>query len=240
MDNGFITLHRKITDNPIWQNAELGHLFVHLLLMANHERKRILRKGQEEWIERGQLKTGQYLLAMQTGIPRGSIYYHLKTLENLGIVSIKASSKYSIITLIKYEDYQSNKGKFSSKVSSKLVTDKLHVSTNNNVNNENNETIKTIPPVADDVNQLFKIFYDTINPNINYAHKGNRNDAKFLVDKYGIENTLKFAEYAIKVQGKPYAPTITTPSQLKNKLSELRIYGEKQKNINQPKKGLEL
>lgn len=239
MDNGFITLHRKIQDNPIFQNSELFHLFVCLLLDANHERKRILRKGQEEWIERGQLKTGQYLLAIKTGIPRGSIHHYLMTLQNLGILSIKASSKYSIITIVKYSDYQSKKESVSSKVSSKLVTDKLHVSTNNNVNNVNNVTI-THPPEADEVNQLFKIFYETINPNINYAHKGNRNDAKWMIDKWGLDKILMTAKYAISIQGKPYSPTITTPSQLKNKMSELRIYAEKQKTTNQPKKGLVL
>lgn len=87
-----------------------------------------------------------------------------------------------------------------------------------------------ISPEANEENQLFKIFYETINPNINYSHKGNRNDAKWLINKYGLEKVLSAAKYAISVQGKQYAPTITTPSQLKNKMSELIIYQKKQQD----------
>ena len=68
MDTGFITLHRKITDNPIWKNSQLSHLFLTLLLLANHEEKKTLFNGKIEVIGRGQLITGRYSLAGLTGI----------------------------------------------------------------------------------------------------------------------------------------------------------------------------
>jgi hypothetical protein len=138
MDNGFISLHRKIEDNPIFQDSELFHLFICLLLDANHEKKRLLQNGQEIWIERGQVKTGQHLLALKTSIPRGNVWRKLQTLQNLGIVSIVPSSKFSIITIVKYEDYQNVWNKSSSRLSSKRVASEYQVSTNNNDNNEIN------------------------------------------------------------------------------------------------------
>lgn len=241
MDNGFISLHRKIKENPIWQDRDLAFLFIHLLLSANHQRKKILRKGQEEWIERGQLKTGRNLLSLETGIPPGSIWRMIDSLRRLGILSIKSSNKYSIITIIKYNDYQLSVKNMSSKISYKRATGEQQVSTNNNDNNINNEIINHSAQGADETNQLFKIFYDTINPNINYAHKGNRDAAKWLINKYGLEKVLNAAKFAISVQGKPYAPTINTPSQLKIKMADLVAYQQKeQTKLTTKKKGLVL
>jgi hypothetical protein len=74
---------------------------------------------------------------------------------------------------------------------------------------------------AVDVQPLFKIFYETINPTINFGNKTSRKAAEFLIRKFGLEKTLEVAKYAISVQSEKYAPTITTPYQLKEKLSAL-------------------
>ena len=41
------------------------------------------------------------------------------------------------------------------------------------------------------------------------------------------------AEIAIAVQGKTYAPVITTPYQLKEKLAQLKIYCQKNQKANE-------
>lgn len=75
-----------------------------------------------------------------------------------------------------------------------------------------------------DINQVLNIFYRTINPNINYGNKANRESAKWLIDKYGLEKILEAVKYAVSVQKDRYAPTITTPSQLKEKMAALIKY----------------
>ena len=208
-----------------------------MLLLANHKEKKVLFNGKIEIIGRGQLITGRNALAEKSGIPAGSIPRYLEILKNLEMLNIKPNNKFSLITIIKYSDYQDKVNNLNSKPNIQRTSSEHPVNTNNNVNNVNNVNNNTSAE-PNTTNQLFKIFYETINPNINYAHKGNRNDAKWLIDKYGLEKTINAAKYAISVQGKQYAPTITTPSQLKNKMSELRIYAEKQKTLtNQPKKG---
>lgn len=76
-------------------------------------------------------------------------------------------------------------------------------------------------PEAGGVNDVFKIFYDTVNPNINYANKGSRDAAEFMIKKYGLTKTIEAAKFAVSVQSERYAPTITTPYQLKEKLAAL-------------------
>ena len=82
----------------------------------------------------------------------------------------------------------------------------------------------------ENINSLLNIFYDQINPSLNYANKTQRAALQWLIDKYGYEKTRQSIEYAISIQGKEYAPTITTPYQLKDKLSALLVYYAKNNN----------
>lgn len=143
MDTGFITLHRKVTENPIWKNSQLVHLFITLLLLANHEEKKFLFNGKLESVKRGQLITGRHTLAEQTLIPAGSIPRYLGILEKLGIVNIKANNKFSLITIEKYNDYQNKDGVANIKANNKRTASEQPVNTNNNDNNVNNDNKDT-------------------------------------------------------------------------------------------------
>lgn len=81
-----------------------------------------------------------------------------------------------------------------------------------------------------DVNKVFDIFYNTINPAINYGNKTSRKATQWMIDKWGIDAVVAMAEYACSIHGKEYAPTVTTPYQLKEKLSSIKAYKEKQEN----------
>ena len=86
---------------------------------------------------------------------------------------------------------------------------------------------------TDEINQIFDIFYNSVNPTINYGNKTSRLAVKELLDKYPLDDLKRITEYACSVQGKPYTPVITTPYQLKEKLGALKIYKDKE-NINKP------
>lgn len=73
---------------------------------------------------------------------------------------------------------------------------------------------------AKQVNKIFDIFYK-INPTIKYQNNTQRSAAKRLISKLGLEKAIKSTEAAVAIHGRPYAPTITTPKQLEDKLSEL-------------------
>lgn len=88
---------------------------------------------------------------------------------------------------------------------------------------------KSADPITEHINEIIKIFYDMVNPNINYGNKTLRTAAEWLINKYGFDRVSKIAVYACSVQGQKYAPTITTPYQLKEKMAELKIYKDKEK-----------
>jgi len=85
---------------------------------------------------------------------------------------------------------------------------------------ENNTKENTAAKPLNEINLIINIF-QTINPGINYANLTNRKAAEWLINKYGYEKASSTAEYAVMSTGKPYAPTITTPYQLKEKLGSL-------------------
>jgi len=94
------------------------------------------------------------------------------------------------------------------------------------------------PPTREDEKKLNKqiahVFnlFKQINPLINFGHKTNRKAVEELLTLGGLEKTEKLVKYAISVQGQKYAPTITTPYQLKEKLAQLKIYYNKNKKSN--------
>lgn len=109
-----------------------------------------------------------------------------------------------------------------------------HKTITNELNPEND--IIATPGAAgqeNEINKIFEIFY-LINPTINFGNITNRKAVEAMIKRFGFDQTKRTAEYAIQVQGKEYAPTITTPYQLKEKLAQLKIYFEKSK---QPQKG---
>ena len=87
------------------------------------------------------------------------------------------------------------------------------------------------PCVADkvNVNNFLKVFNE-FNPGMNWGNKTERSSAEWLIEKYGEENAINTAKYALSIQAEKYAPKITTPYLLKTKLGDLLAYYKKQSN----------
>lgn len=79
-----------------------------------------------------------------------------------------------------------------------------------------------------EIKQVLDVFY-RINPTLNWGNKTFRDAAADLIKRFGLEETVKMAEFAVSIQGQPYAPVVTTPYELKEKLAKVKIYFDKQK-----------
>jgi biotin operon repressor len=150
LEKGFVTLHRKFEKWEWYTETNTKALFLHLLIKANHKET----KWRGERVKRGQLLTGRKILSAQLNLSEQNIRTALKNLKNTGEVTIESTSTYSIITLNKYDFYQSNEGdKHKSPTGSQPAdnqqltsvqpTPNQQLTTSNNDNNENNENNKT-------------------------------------------------------------------------------------------------
>ena len=72
--------------------------------------------------------------------------------------------------------------------------------------------------------------FKEINPTINFGHKTHRSSIMAMEEKLGFEEVVKIAKIAVAVQGQRYAPTITTPTELRNKMGALAVYIKKHQN----------
>ena len=105
---GFALLHRKIMDVPFYKDAEASHLWVHLILKAKHAPESVLTDIGEMLVKRGQLLSGRNALAFETGLKADRVQYLLRKFQKLGMVSWVSHGKFSVFTIVKYDDYQSN------------------------------------------------------------------------------------------------------------------------------------
>jgi len=230
--SGFIKLHRQIKQNTLWRDPLASYLFIHLLLSASFETTKYqLRNGQEIILNPGELITGRNKLYSETGINPNQIYRILCRLQTAQQINIKTTTKYSVITIVKWAEYQMKETKPTAKrqqIAQQSDTVKEVKNIRNKELNHKPETMQ--PAVADETNKIFDIFYETINPAIRYQNKTYRNSAKELIAKVGLEKALNAAKYAVSIQNQNYAPTITNPYQLLNKYGELQ--GFYAKNIN--------
>lgn len=100
--NGFILLHRKITEWEWYSNPNTFRVFLHCLLMANFTDGRF--EGQE--IKRGQFVTSLPSLSKQTCLSVQQVRTALDHLKSTGEITDTSTSKYRVITVVKYDNYQ--------------------------------------------------------------------------------------------------------------------------------------
>ena len=143
MNKGYINLHRKLLDGGMLRNHSLFTLWVYCLLKANHKPNTFIWNGEQVTIQRGQFISGRKEIAKELNMNESCTYRNLKKLEKLGNVNIKSNNKFSLITVCKYNTYQTSnlqsEQHFEQQVNNKRTTSEQQTNTNNNDKNDNNE-----------------------------------------------------------------------------------------------------
>lgn len=228
MASGHIKLHRQITKNVLWQSPELSHLFIHLLLSASYrDGEYEIASGKVITVRRGQLVTGRFKLAAETGIRHGNIWRLLKRLEKAQQIAMQTHNKYSLITVVKYGDYQ-DQGK-NGTTNEQQNAKQMH--TVKEYKKKRSKEVTLNPPAPPGVEEVIAAFRDTVNPMIRFGNTAERKAAADMIARLGLPRTLRAAQYAVSIQGQRYSPTITKPTQLLNKYGDLQAHYAK--NIKQ-------
>ncbi len=100
--NGFIKLHRQITDWGWYKDANTMRVFLHLLITANWEESDFL--GHK--IERGQVAFGRKELAKALDLTEKQVRTAVIHLVNTGELVTKRAGKFSIGTIVNFSKYQ--------------------------------------------------------------------------------------------------------------------------------------
>jgi len=102
--SGFVLLHREILGWEWYKETNVRSLFIHCLLKANWEPN--TWKGVQ--IERGQFATSVDTLAYELKLTAKQIRTALDKLKRTGEIHVKGAAKYSLVTVVKYDNYQKN------------------------------------------------------------------------------------------------------------------------------------
>lgn len=139
VNNGWIKLHRKLKEKGFYQNSAYVHLWIHLLLSANHRAKEFMFNGKIIIIKEGQLLTGRKQLASATGLSESMVERALNLFENEQQIEQQKTTKNRIITIIKWYQYQIS----DNETDSKRTTTEQQADTNKNDKNVENEKKRT-------------------------------------------------------------------------------------------------
>jgi len=128
-NQGWVKLHRKLNETAFKSKPLIVALFIDLLTNANHQKKTIIFNNKPLIIEAGQLVVGRKQLSKRTGISQQSIRSGLVTLKSTSTITIKPTNKWSLITILNWNEYQSS----TSKLTNKQPTSNQQATTNKNV-----------------------------------------------------------------------------------------------------------
>lgn len=131
MNQGWISLHRKILEWEWYDDANTMRVFIHCLLRANHEDGQWHGKD----IKRGQFISSYGKIAQELKLGVQNVRTSINKLKLTGELTSKGTNKYTVFTVLKYDEYQETN---KQNTNNQQTTNK-QLTTNNNNNNNNNE-----------------------------------------------------------------------------------------------------
>lgn len=151
---GWIKFYRKIRTNPIFNDLQLYRLWSICLMEASHKEHDQPVGKQVVRLDPGQFVTGRYDLKdmynnglkQNERVGESTVWRWLKGLENRGYLTINSNSKFSLISIVKWRDYQGEDEKNEQQdeqqneqqVNSKWTASGQQVDTNKNGNKGKN------------------------------------------------------------------------------------------------------
>lgn len=147
---GYISLYKKITEWEWYKDADTCRLFIHLLLKANYKD----RNWKGVLIKRGQHLTTRKTLHEELNISEQSIRTSIKRLKLTNEITTKSTNLYTLITITRYDDYQSSTveetDKLTNKTTNEEPTTNQRLTTPNKDNKYNNkERVKKVSQKED-------------------------------------------------------------------------------------------
>jgi biotin operon repressor len=168
MNRGYVKVWRKIEDSGLIQLPNTLALFMHLLLNATHKARKVGTPSGVIELKRGQFISGRIALASRLEQTERQVRTSITRLEELGIISIQTTNKFSIYTIENYNKYQdsdeANVQQNDQQVTNNRPADDQQTTTKQELNNLNIKEVN-----ASVSNKVANCPYDQIIINFNNA-----------------------------------------------------------------------
>ena len=166
---GWIRLHRSITDTWLWKDEpyDRARAWIDLLLLANYEDKIALHRGNTVECKRGDVNLSILNLAQRWKWSRKKVTHFLKMLENDNMVTTKVTTTRTIITIVNYDIYQTvDGGKGTTESATEGTTEEQQKAQQRNTTKKDKEYKESkeinIPPISPQGGKAkaVKIYFD--------------------------------------------------------------------------------
>jgi hypothetical protein len=108
MNRGFIKIWRCIEDSGLIQNASALQLAMWCLLKASHKKRKQIVGTTSVELMPGQFIFGRKIASKDLKTTEQKIRTSLKLLKNTDFLTVNPTNKYSIITIVNWDTYQSS------------------------------------------------------------------------------------------------------------------------------------
>ena len=183
--SGWISLHRKILENPILNRSRVYSNFeawIWLLLKANHKDNKFMLGSELIKVKKGSMITSQKKLCRQFRWGNSKLRSFLKVLQKDKMILLKTNTQATHISICNYESYQDSQISNKTQTKPKQHTHNTRTKTNNNVNNDNN-----LNNIITNKEYLDKYGYDMLKAFVDYWTEKKPNGRK---EKWDMEKTF--------------------------------------------------
>ena len=108
MREGWVKLHRSVLNLPVFDEPELLRLWLYLLLKASHQPRDVPVGQTIVHLQPGQLITGRKRIAQDLRISETNVRCQLKRLVVHQLVNLKTTNRFSLVTLMDWDFFQSS------------------------------------------------------------------------------------------------------------------------------------
>jgi len=132
--DGWISLHRKLLDNPVVckDNDHLA-VWIYLLLNATHTDYDVVFEGERRTLRPGQLITGRKSISANLKVSESKVQRILKTFEIEQQIEQQTTPRNRLISILNWKSYQQNEQHFEQQLNNKRTTSEQQLNTNNNI-----------------------------------------------------------------------------------------------------------
>ncbi|MFP7255936.1 conserved phage C-terminal domain-containing protein [Terribacillus saccharophilus] len=146
MQGGWIKLHRKLLDKPIWAESttEQKTILVTLLMMVNYESNEWEWQGEKYTVKPGQVITSLESIAQASGkgVSVQNVRTALKRFEKYGFLTNKSTNKNRLISIENWGFYQQQDDEANKQINMQLTSNQQATNNYKEIKNLKNEKKK--------------------------------------------------------------------------------------------------
>lgn len=197
-DWGWISVHRTIFDNWLWEEKPFskGQAWIDLLLLANSSDRKVPFGKKLVLVKRGEKMISMRQLEQRWGWSNNKVKNFLNILQDDGMINYKCTTKNTVYSIVNYNDYQDKNNEKSITEAyqkhNESITEAYQKHTNNKINNINN--INKIDKIHSE--KFINIWNENFNSKIN--EKQFNQSINQLIASYSIDEVLSVLDKATK------------------------------------------